>query len=544
MSELRRIRRSRVSVRHVTSEQPPRPTKLTARSTVLKVERAETDTSQQIEYLDEFLSHPLAINGLILPTPFNVGRLFQIIDESNMLKQCIEAYVVNTVGTGWEVEPVLRERAINAGENAELATFIEHANSTESLKVVMSKVIHDRESVGFGFLEVIRDQGREISLLRHAPALYTRLAPKHRQEVLVEYTIQRGRRVSTIKEFIKFRRFAQICNGRTVWFKEFGDPRNMNRDTGLFEGEEGYVAGSEATEILHFKLVSNEPYGVPRWINQLPSILGSRESELVNLRYFKDNTVPPMFLTVGGGRLTAGSYRELTRTLQQNSIGADRQNRIMVLEAVGEGDTLDNKSTPVQLKVEKLTDARQSDALFKEYDSANQQKIRSSFRLPPIVLGLSNEQNYANAQVSAFVAESQVFGPARDDIDEFLNKSLINGKFGMAMATARLKGRIPSINSPESVIKTLTALNVIGAVTPRSAQMTANQILQTELPSYPKPGEEGYEDWMDKPLMMTLRAAKTHNEQAVKTEEVKEIEETGDPGFRRPENGSEGSVLK
>jgi len=543
MSELRRIRRSRVSVRPGVEAAGQRQG-IVARSAVYKVERAETDTSQQLEYFDEFLAPPMGLQGLVLATPYNVGRLFQIIDESNMLKQCIEAYVVNTVGTGWEIEPAIRGKAVNAGEEAELATFIENANTDESLKAVMSKVVHDRESVGFGFLEAIRDGAGELSLLRHAPALFTRLAPKHQREVLVEYTVSRGRRVSIIKEFIKFRRFVQLCNGKIVWFKEFGDPRRMNRTTGLFEGEPGYTSGDEATEIIHFKLPSNEAYGVPRWINQLPSILGSREAELVNLRYFKDNTVPPMMLTVSGGRLTGDSHKELTRMLTQNSIGADRQNRIMLVEAVGEGDTLDNKNTPVQLKVEKLTDSRQSDALFKEYDQANQQKVRSSFRLPPIVLGLSNETNYANAQVSAFVAESQVFGPARDDIDEQMNKTIISGKFGLAMTSARLKGRVPSINSPESVVKSLTALNVIGAVTPRSAQTVANQILQTELPAYPKPGEEGYEDWMDKPLVLTTRGVNTHDEQATKTDDIKQTEEEGDPGFQRPENGSEGSVLK
>jgi len=542
MSELRRIRRSRVSVR--PGVQTAAHSAVVARSAVYKVERSESDTSQQLEYYDEFITGPLGISGMILTTPYTVGRLFQIIDEANMLKQCIEAYVVNTVGTGWEIEPTLRGKIVNAGEESELATFIDNANTDESLKAVMSKVIHDRESVGFGFMEVIRDAVGELSILRHAPALYTRLTAKHPQEVLVQYTVSRGRRVSVIKEFTKFRRYVQLCNGQTVYFKEYGDPRRLNRTSGLFEGDPGYTAGDDATEIVHFKLPSNEPYGVPRWINQLPSILGSREAELVNLRYFKDNTVPPMMLTVSGGRLTADSHKELTRMLTTNSIGADRQNRIMLVEAVGEGDSLDAKGSTVTLKVEKLTDSRQSDALFKDYDTANQQKVRSSFRLPPIVLGLSNESNYANAQVSAFVAESQVFGPARDEIDEKLNKTLVNGKFGLAMTTARLKGRVPSINSPESVVKTLTALNVIGAVTPRSAQMVANQILQTELPAYPLPGEKGYEDWMDKPLTLTTGAVKKQTDQAAKPDAVKQTEATGNPGFQQPEHGAEGSVLQ
>jgi capsid portal protein len=314
----------------------------------------------------------------------------------------------------------------------------------------------------------------------------------------------------------------------------------------LFQNEEGYTPGEDATEIYHFKLPSNEPYGMPRWISQTPSVLGSREAEMVNLHYFQDNTVPPLMLTVSGGRLTASSHQEITRILKEGK-GASRQNRIVLVEAVGEGDSLDSKATPVTLRVEKLASERPSDALFEGYDKNNRDKVRSAWRLPAIVVGQSADSNYANASVSLSVAETQVFGPERDDIDEVLNNKFLRGNNGLGLTSVKLKGRIPAINSADMTIKTLTALNVMGGVTPRTSQNIANQVLQNEIPEYPAPGEEGYEDWMDKPLAMTLRAGSptnTHVEQGAKTEEVKEIEGDGMVGFRRPENGSEAEVLE
>lgn len=138
-------------------------------------------------------------------------------------------------------------------------------------------------------------------------------------------------------------------------------------------------------------------------------MIGSREAEEVNMRYFQDNTVPPMMLLVGNGRLTQQSYRELTRALNEEDVGQRRQNKIMLLEAVGEGDSLDGKNSSIDLKVEKLSDTRQSDGLFKAYDEANMAKVRSAFRLPPITVGMSQDVNFATASTSAFVAESQVF---------------------------------------------------------------------------------------------------------------------------------------
>lgn len=535
--ERKLFRRSRLSA----------STPATVRATVFNITRSDSSVSRQIAFNDDFLSLASSAGAVVvLPTPYNVVRLFDLIEQSNMLRQCIDAYVTNTVLTGWEVESAARGRVVDAGEKVELESFLEHANSEESLTDVMEKVTRDRESVGFGFLEVIRDISQEVSLLRYAPALYTRLCAKDPTEMLVEYSIQRGRRVTSVREFRRFRRFIQIVNGQYVWFKEFGDPRKMDYSNGAFEGQSGYDARRQATEIIHFKNPSNEAYGVPRWISQLPSVIGSREAEEVNMRYFQDNTVPPMMLLVGNGRLTSQSYQELTKALNEDGIGAPRQNKIMLLEAVGESDSLDGKNSTIELKVEKLTDTRQSDGLFRAYDEANMAKVRSAFRLPPIVVGLSQDVNFATAATSAFVAESQVFGPERSKIDGTLNKLLVQGRNGFRMSTVKLVSRIPAITSPEMMIKTLTALNVMGAVTPRSAQLAANKVMQVELPQYPKKGEEGYEEWMDKPIIFSTKTGAdpnggtaTHDGQAVKDDDTKALEASGNVGQKQPKNGEQ-----
>lgn len=525
--------------------------RIEARSTVIQVTRAESDTSRQVDLLEDW-SGIDATGGLIIVPPYDPARLLEIIEQSNAIRPCIDAYVTNVVKPGWEVTSSRREVTINASEQDELLSFIEYPNSDQDLCAVLEPVIRDRESIGYGFLEVIRDLSNNISLLRHAPALLTRLGVKHAEEVQVHYTILRGRRVTTVNEYRRFRKFVQRVNARTVWFKEFGDPRRMNRNTGIFEGENGYERGFDATEIIHFKLPSNEPYGVPRWINQLPSVLGSREAEEVNMRYFQDNTVPPMMLTVSGGRLTAGSYRDLTNMFASNT-GADRQHRIMIVEAVGEGDSLGEKGSPIQMKVEKLTDARQSDSLFSDYDKSNMAKVRSAWRLGAVLVGMGNETNYANAQVAIALAEAQVFGPERNDLDEVLNKLIVNGYKGLSLKTCKLVSRVPPVSNPDLVIKALTALNVMGAVTPRAAIDVANTFLQAELPQYPKKGESGYERWMDQPITITSGSSATtpkdseslpssHDEQALKDSKLKQTEAEGGIEFQAPEHGREAEV--
>jgi PBSX family phage portal protein len=522
----------------------PKESLVNARSTVIQIQRKDSDTSRQIEPIDEW-SWAGAQGPWIMP-PYEPLNLLRVIERSSNIQPCIDAYVTNTVQTGWEIEAVVRGQKINEGEKVELQSFLDHSNSEESMLAIKTKVVRDREQLGYGFLEGIRDATGSISLLRHAPALITRLCAKGKEETLVEYTIQRGRRQTVVKEFRRFRRFVQCVAGKIVYFKEWGDPRQMNRVSGAYKGDPKYVAGEDATEILHFKLPSNEPYGIPRWIITLPAILGSREAEETNMRYFEDNTVPPMMLTVSGGRLTAHSFNELTKAVSEQQIGKDRQNRVLIIEATGDSDSLDGKGTPVQLKVEKLTDTRQSDGLFSAYDKDNAAKVRQAWRLPAGVIGNSTEQNYANAQIAIFTADSQVFGPARCEIDEILNKAIVWSDRGLGLRSCKLVSRIPAISSPETTIKSLTALNVMGAVTPRSAQMIANKILQMEIPDFPQKGEDGYEAWMDEPIQLAKAASapeNTHDEQAGKTQAIKDTEAEGNPGFQRPENGAEGEVI-
>ena len=55
------------------------------------------------------------------------------------------------------------------------------------------------------------------------------------------------------------------------------------------------------------------------------------------------------------------------------------------------------------------------------------------------------------------------------------------------------------------IVKTLTALNVMGGVTPRSSIDVINETLQLTIAQYPEEGEEGWEEWMDKPIALGIR---------------------------------------
>lgn len=499
------------------------------------------DLSRQTEDIDTFETKDgVAGANSVLDTPYDMKGLAGVYERSNMLRQCVAAYVTNIASFGWRIIPYKEGGEMNPEEEEELQSFIDYANVEESLSAINSKMVEDFERYGFSFMEVIRDKADRVSLLKHAPSFKTRLLSKDTRAIAVKNTIYRGRRRTEVSERRKFRRFVQMVNGKKTYFKEFGDPRDMDFKT----GEYGSVAPQAlATEIIHMKQSSEEPYGVPRWISQLPSILGSREAEEVNLRFFEDNTVPPMILTVAGGRLTQQSWQDLNEMLNRQGVGRERQNKIMLIEAVPEKEGLDDKGT-VSLQVERLTDQRQSDGLFSEYDEANQSKVRSAFRLPPVVVGLSQDITFATANVSTFVAETQVFSALRRAVDEIFNKKLVNHPRGLGMKTVKLESKAQAITNPEQVVKALTALNVMGGVTPRQAIETANESLQVSLLQYPEKGVEGYEPWMDQPIQMTIKelgaaSIGDHDSANAKDSKVKSTEKSGETEETPPEHGQE-----
>lgn len=503
------------------------------------------DVSHQLANQDEIWQIDGGGDNIITP-PYAPKSLATALEISNILRQCIYSYVVNIASFGYRVVPRYEGKEMDPKEKAKLESFVEFANPDQSLSAVVKDEVHDYEHYGFGFYEVIRNKRGGVGMIRQLKAANTRILKADEEVIQVQVEIKRGGSSrATVTERRRFRRFLQQIGNRKTYFKEFGDPRRLSYKTGEFATDERPVTKEdEATEVIHERQYSEDSYGIPRWISQLPNIIGSRESEEVNMRFFEDNTVPPALLTVSGGRLTQDSFRQLKELLEKEGVGKHRHHKIMLIEAVPETAGLDEKGQ-VKVQLDKLVDARQSDALFADYDQNNRSKIRSTFRLPPALIGESQDVTFATANVSVFVAETQVFLPERRRHDETLNKKIVHNPRGLNMETVKLESRGPVISNPEMLVKSLTALNVMGGLTPRRAVEAINEVLDWNLEGYPEKGSEDYEDWMDVPVQISAKTPRagengdeTNAESGAKNPDIDGSEE-GNVGPKAPENGSQ-----
>lgn len=429
--------------------------------------------------------------------PFN--QLVDVGRRNSALNQCVDAYVVNIESYGFQLEftgsgKESSPKAI-AQKNAAL-NFLDNVNGEKSLRTIREDSRRDKEYTGNRFFEVGRDLAGRINSLDHVPAITVRRTKKDKTATTYTLPMINAEGKVVAREWRKhFCRFVQIgSTGSKIYFKEFGDPRPIDPKTGKVNGS--LAIEDQATEIYADALYSpGEAYGLPRWLGALPSMLGLRESELVNLNFFRENAIPAMAVLISGGALTEESFEKVTE-LFNAARGKDSMNRVLILEAAAD-DSVGNadQAPPVpRIDMKPMTSERQSDGLFKDYGQDAKRKIRSSMRLPAIYIGDSEEYTKATAQAGQRIAESQVFYPERSQFDDFVNRWVFPT---LGITEWRFKTMGPTTYDPESLGTLVDRLARHGAITPNILIKIANQVLDVQIPT-----PTGA--WIDLPFNYTL----------------------------------------
>jgi PBSX family phage portal protein len=375
------------------------------------------------EFVDLYYTTGKATNFAIIP-PYNPKELRHQVTHNNVLLQCVQAMVVNVDGTGHEFVGTEKGKDPDKTDVEHARQFFDEPYPGESFVSIRKRLRDDLESIGWGYLEVLRTLDGEIVGLRHIEGLTTRKA-KLGGTVLGKHKLMRGGKEITISIRERPRRFVQLVNGvNRQFFKEFGVTQDLDRDTGEWAPEGQHLpAEKRATELIAFGVIKDHtgPYHVPRWVNVLPSVVGSRKAEEQNLEFFDSGGMPPAIIFIQGGQMVGQAAADLRTYL---SAANKRKGRAVVVELASNSGSLDSSGS-VSAKVERFGAERANDAMFSQYDSAAEERVRIAFRLPPIFLGRAADYNYATAVVAYQVAEAQVFQPERTEFDEVINSTII-----------------------------------------------------------------------------------------------------------------------
>lgn len=490
----------------------------------------------------------------VLPPPYDPKQMIDMVQSSSILPQCISAMVQNIHGFGYTLTP---DPALVPGENGEYAAdvvaerdrlefFFSYGHPDYRWDTHRRQLWWDVEATGNGYLEVLRDGAGIVSGWEKIDPQDMRLARMDPDPTPVDMKVLDGTEYQSVTYHKRFRRFVQLVTGRStafgsssnamVWFKEFGDPRAISAEDGRVLSEDDIGKGKrQATEILHFRVYApGTPYGIPRWIGTTPSVLGSRAADEVNFSFFDNKCTPPFFVLVSGGTLSDKSVQRINDAITQAK-GRDKFHSAVVLEtsATPAPATPGYKQTAIEIKEMSV----HNDGLWQEFDANSRAKVRSSFRLPPLFAGESQDYSHATAQASQEVAEAQVFAPERDAFDETINRRImpeLDAKYW------HFKTNASKETDPADRAALLVALSTGGALTAGELRQEAEQILGREL----EPLDNA--PWLDMPVTVFLASLKQQaaEAQAAAQAEAAAQQEAGGPDDAQNAPGGPQGVTK
>lgn len=517
---------------------------------VKKTEGSDQGSSNQPIVGEESAGGWFSGHGAI-PVPFSPTDLVQTYEQSNCLRQMVDAYTVNVYGTGWSIEPAIDLDAEGADQEVSDAIYAERLDlwiaegsvgdppeeptddevqdRMDSLRLQMKREMFmaeaffkscsvdqsfvslcritgtDKEVTGNGYWEVIRSVDGNLSRVSFMPSVQTRLC-----STIKEPTVVTERRYVSPVQYEdvaverKFRKFVMEVDGEVVFFKEFGDPRTMSRKTGkVFKDEkemnrELSIDPKEpndgpANEVLQFRVPSvRSPYGIPRWIGVLLEIVGSRASGEVNFDYFDGKAIPPVLIMMSGGKLSPASQKILEDFFSDRVKGRENFHRGVLLQGL---PNLDSEGRPqdVKIQVEKMAGEMEKEALFQNYDANNTEKVGAAFRLPQLLRGVVRDVNKASAKATIQFAEEQVFGPERLEFDWTVNNRIVNA-LGLTLVKFRSNG--VQTSDPSILTEMIQKMMTAGGLTINESRSLLGQVFKKRFPPIDQ-------FWAGQPLELT-----------------------------------------
>ncbi len=429
---------------------------------IMKSSTPEQLTKESIYHVGKFIEPPYWLEGLA-----------SLVDNSTILPQCISAYSRNIAGFGISLDYIVDEE-----ENAEMIAEWNKAQEVLDLisidkpfKSIFEDLITDRETYGIAFLEVIRNGAGEVTQVEHIIEPTTVRVTKP-LEPYVDYEYYYNGNVEVRKK--KFKKYKQQIGNKTVYFKEFGDPRLMNKNTGEYlKADQSINDDFAANEILEFK-IGTKSYGKVRWIGQVLTIDGARRAEWLNNNYFRKGRHTPLMILIKGGTLSDESFSKLQ--LYMNDIEGEKgQHAFIILETESKDTKLDFSEVPQPtVEIKELANILQRDELFQEYQSNARRKAQSSFLLPDLYVGYTTDFNRATAQTAMEVTEKQVFQPERESLAWTINNKLLNG-YGFKYVGVKFD--TPDLTNPDDIQKILNVAERAGGLTMNDARDLAYDTL-------------------------------------------------------------------
>lgn len=420
--------------------------------------------------------------GLVLPD-YDPQDMWDTVKKSDLLTLAHRIYTDN-IARQWDYETAREyvdpEQEDVKQEKIKLRDFFGQVNPEESWSSLMKQVIPDLFFNIGGFIEVIREPKKdEPDQLYYIPCTHMRVTPLDQEPTLVYTQMRRNGKLEQRAVFKRFRRFARVYDsGMIQWFKQYGDPRVVDRTSGEYvrDSQGNYVREpsqyfNKATEIWWLRdSVAGDTYGTPIWISAMNDVLGRYEAQWVNHDTLESGGFPPWLLMVFG-KLSKGT-REYLKAWIEHLRDPSSYNEPGILEIEASKMSLNQAGGgKSSAQFVPMRDMRAEDGMFHKYQADTFKTTMLLHRFYSLVLGGAEWKKHE---------EQEVYKPMREWLDNKVTVDIIQNGFGIY--NWKMRTRSASIADMEMYYKAVGMAGRTGGPTLAELRKMQNEVFGQNFP--------------------------------------------------------------
>lgn len=429
------------------------------------------EDSQELGGIDPMTGFP----GVIKP-PVDPLMATKAVKENGELAAVLHAVANGCAGVTYKIVP--RKKAAQGGPNLDdpsswddeiraehyrLQAFTQagfHGSGVKSLRAGFYEQEHDRAVLGWGGVTVFRDEMDQSDTKIPKPRALGRF-----QAVMARFT-KPGREATAtpvpivaedgtvlwIEEMRHFRKiFLQARNSRGQWYKEYGDWRFMDRESGVFARNNrrrvsknllepgmyfpGTISGKDpAVEVMHWatSFPGAAPYGISGWHSEMSTVETSAEAASLLLSHLKSG-LHGVILAAGNRQFDNNSVDAATAKINELGRGRKGLGALITLALIPTGSDGTNNSVNRMLGddmgadrgrliLHELNTKIAPQIIDGTLKKAGGDSFARSERVPGLLIGKSEAYNFATAGAAWRVVNRLRFAPHHEERGAFLSR--------------------------------------------------------------------------------------------------------------------------
>ncbi len=300
--------------------------------------------------------------------PFEPKDLVALMSISITHARCVKAKAADAAGIGFKVVHIDPAKEPDPAVEKRIKDWARHLHKEFDLNDILDELVKDRESIGWGCIEVIRNKKGEVAKLSPMPSASIRVLIEPKDEPGAAKYIQ----LSDTKSGVYFQDFPDKYKDGEPQFVSASDEKEDN-SVPTFE--------NSANEIIFWRkphTSATKYYGIPDIIPASGDVAAVRQIRDHFLAFFDNSCIPSHVIVIKGAEATPGLLQKITAFFASELKEAENHGKTLIMAS--EDPEFEVTLTPVQ--------SGSIEADYRETRKDLRDFIRLAHGIPPAILGI------------------------------------------------------------------------------------------------------------------------------------------------------------